>query len=344
MEVEGWNRARLESYIDTTESLTIEFKSFRSLVADDKKGKADRIFEASRDVAGMANEQGGHILYGIDEVGVGAWKSAGAVEGGFAPEHKVSREWFLQVMRDHIQPPLTELDAYDVRLNPEDEFEPRSALVVSVPQARGQARQTDDFLHWRRDAQGLAKMSAQQIADVAARSRRPTLEVTARVTASTRNATDNLQEVRTQFRINNPSSAVATFAVLTLGLGRGNGLSMSSHPEWRLLEASDDVKVARLVLASGSSKNWSPITPGFTLNSEEILLRISRLPNVDVKGPRPVGLLRLDHDGESRLYGVCVNFNAQLAKQILLVPFDDTVGQNGFLAEVVSLQLFEWKQ
>ena len=163
-----WDRAALERYVGTTEALTLEFKSHRSLLATDKKTKADRIFEASRDVAGMANEQGGLIIYGIEEWGETGFRTAKAVGEGLAAGDKVDREWFVQIMRDHINPPLTELDVVQVKVD-----DTHVALVVNVPQSRGVARQTDDLFFPRRDAQGLHNMTVQEIEDVRARSERP---------------------------------------------------------------------------------------------------------------------------------------------------------------------------
>ena len=137
----------------------------------------------------------------------------------------------------------------------------------------------------------------------------------------------------------NRSAATASFAVLTLGVGWQNGFGTMTRPEWRTVQSSDEVRIARLVLASGSSANWSPITPEFTLITEQIILRTVRLEQ-DALASRALGLLRLDHDGGSRLYGVYVNMNVEVAKRIFLVPFDGTVAQNGFLTDVLSQPLF----
>src|SRR5258707_9007808 len=111
-----WTRERLEAYVGTTETLTLEFKSMRSLIVDEKTDKQTKMNEAARDVAGMANEQGGIIVYGIEEEAKGPFKRAKAVEEGFAPEHNVSREWLLQFIADRVQPPLRDIDAIDVPL------------------------------------------------------------------------------------------------------------------------------------------------------------------------------------------------------------------------------------
>jgi len=132
-----WTRDRLEEYLGTTETLTLEFKSARALIADSKRDKNDRIQEAAIDVASMANEQGGVIVYGSEEKKEGEVRRAVRLEDGFCPEDKVSRSWFLQFSRDRVHPPLPDIDAVEVPLNHSGE---RFALVVLVPQARGVAR------------------------------------------------------------------------------------------------------------------------------------------------------------------------------------------------------------
>ena len=43
----GWNGARLQAYIGTTETLTLEFKGMRALIADATKPKDERLREAA---------------------------------------------------------------------------------------------------------------------------------------------------------------------------------------------------------------------------------------------------------------------------------------------------------
>jgi predicted HTH transcriptional regulator len=62
----------------------------------------EQIAEAAKDVAAMANEQGGEIIYGIEEKKEGTRRWAKRVEEGFEPSHGVSREWFIQTMHAHI--------------------------------------------------------------------------------------------------------------------------------------------------------------------------------------------------------------------------------------------------
>src|SRR5207302_11405210 len=108
----------------------------------------------------------------------------------------------------------------------------RFALVVMVPQARGVARQTGDHLFWRRDAQGLSPMTVQQIEDVHARAVRPRLELRA-PTSPGRVLPDDQVEIDFGLQVYNPSSSVASFAVVTLGFGRLVSAQFLSGPEWR---------------------------------------------------------------------------------------------------------------
>ena len=57
------------------------------------------------------------------------------------------------------------------------------------------------------------------------------------------------------------------------------------------------------MIASGSHRTWSPITPGFNLVFPYVTLLISRLEQ-DYLSRRIVGLARLDHDGGSALYRI----------------------------------------
>src|SRR6266566_2271736 len=266
----------------------------RSLLAQGGKDKEARLSEAARDVAGMANEQGGEIIYGLDEDPGGGFRRARSLEEGFAPEHKINRERFLQFIRDRVQPSLPDIDAIDVRL-----AEHRYALVVLVPQARGVARQTGDRLFWRRDAQGLRKMSVQEIEDVRSRAYRPTLELAAGDVAvvTEQDLIELTIKPSLQLQVRNHSQATALFAVVTVGVGEGIGVSYEIPPDWRRIEVVQPWNIFRLAIASGSSPLWSPMTPGFVFYLPPIPLTFQLRPNVDLFKGRPLGVARIDHDG-----------------------------------------------
>ena len=230
----AWTRKILESYIGTTEALTLEFKSYRALIwSNQTKNKADVIREAAKDVAAMANEQGGIIIYGIEESRTGARRKALHIEDGFETSDGVSREWFMQMIRSHINPPIEGMDAVDVELGNE-----RIALVVLVPQAIGTAHQTDDLYFYRRDAQGIHKMTVQEIEDVRQRRARPLLTLdfvpvsAFRIARTRRQSGQEQGEFEGRFEILNTSSVTASFAVITIGLHNGAHLSNPDMITW----------------------------------------------------------------------------------------------------------------
>lgn len=308
-----WDRAALERYVGNTEALTLEFKSHRSLLPTDKKSKANRILEAARDVAGMANEQGGLIIYGIEESSEAGFRTATGVGEGFAAGDKIDREWFVQVMRDHINPPLTELDVVHVKLD-----DTHVALVIKVPQSRGVARQTDDLFFPRRDAQGLHNMTVQEIEDVRGRLARPELELRMRAPAGRLKPDGSGFETPASFDIFNSSQATASFAAVTLALTPGTTLTSDALTAWRYLPGDTGWTMMRAIIASGSTLNWSPITPGFNVSLESAFFHVRKLSRPE-GGWRTVALARCDHDGGSRRY--YIEFGPHVGLGLRLIEF-----------------------
>ncbi len=301
----------------------MEFKSDRSLIWASEGEKRARIKEAAKDVAAMANEVEGTIIYGIEESKSGTRRRASALSNGFGPDHTVSREWFIQTMRDHIHPPLPDLDAVEVPLD-----DGRFALVVLVPQAREVARQIEGldkghYFFYRRDAQGTHEMTVQEIEDVRLRLVRPSLDLAVRVkdTQTSLHGGTQRADLKTQFQIENHSSATASFAVITIGL-HGN-IVIGEYREWQSIQSRDNWTIIRCVLASGSSSRWSPITPGFTLLPEDLWLK-TPLVELDSFESRCLGVARLDHDGGTRLYRVMLYWPAaEQASKLRLTPVED---------------------
>lgn len=313
-----WTRKRLEQYVGTTETLVLEFKSCRSLLADQKRDRNERILEAAMDVAAMANEQGGTIIYGIEEEKSGGGvRRAKRVEEGFGPVDGVSREWFLQFIRDRVRPPLNEIDAAEVRLDGSGQ---RFALVVLVPQARGTARQTDDMLFWRRDAQGRRKMTVQEIEDVRSRAVRPELVLGVFVEEML-NSNDASLDIKAQFRIENVSEATASFGVVTIGVINRSSADFADHSDWRMVQYADDLKIGRCVLSSGSTRRWSPITPGFQLVTQTLRITTPFYREMDLERPRPLGVVSLDHDGGSVSYVLSLHFYAVKERKLQLTRY-----------------------
>lgn len=322
---EGWTRARLGDYIGTSETLTLEFKSMRSLIADDKKDKNAKIQEAAKDVAGMANEQGGVIVYGIEESKDKEMRRAERIEEGFTASDKVSREWFLQFVRDRVHPPLPDIDAVEVWLDDEHK---RFALIILVPQARGVARQTDDLLFWRRDGQGLRPMSVQEIEDIRLRAVRPDLvlsiPVQAYISSSSGSRRPHRMECRVQ--ISNHSQATATFAVITVGFVRETTLFSPIVNDWQKLEMSNGWKIFRTVISTGSSRFWSPMTPGFTLLGPGLLIETPQYESDYIFRPRVLGYARLDFDGGSKPYALLLKPSSSSSDwRISLDPYSEAL-------------------
>jgi hypothetical protein len=291
-----WTRQRLESLIGQTETLTLEFKSVRSLMWSNAPERDIKLAEAAKDAAAMANEQGGTIIYGIEEGKRSRQRRAVAIEAGFSPDD-ASREWYLQFIRDRVHPSLPEIDAVEVDLD-----DGKFALVVLVPQARGVARQTEDLYFWRRDAQGCHRMTVQEIEDVRNRAAHPSLKLEA-LTGEVRPG-NGLVEAVVQIEVVNTSPVTATFAVLTAGIAAGGSVSFHNRPEWDWLSHTNTWHIARSVIASGSSPRWSPLTPGYNLAAQEITVKIPPREVDALGGQRLVGLVRLDDDSGSSLWAL----------------------------------------
>jgi len=292
----AWTLQRLQGLEGSPESLTLEFKSCSAfLPVEGKISMRSRIEEAAKDIAAMANEQGGVIVYGVEEKKQGQVRTAGPVESGFDPAGQVNREWLVQTMNAHIRPPLGELDAKHVIV---DEATGSFAMVVFVPQAIGGARQTEDGRYWRRYAHGREYMSHQEIEDVRNRARRPELELRAFVRDA--GSSHAALEIDLQFRVVNASAAIASFAVITFAAERTSGVKLEPqvHTGWRWFDVGTRRwDVVRYVMASGSAPNWSPITPQFAADFEPLRLALEFDAN-----PTAVGLARLDYEGGTGFY------------------------------------------
>jgi hypothetical protein len=296
-----WAKSDLEDLVGQSESLVLEFKRQESLLATSGKDHQARFDEAARDVAAMANEAGGTIIYGIDEDEIDGVRRAAGVGRGFSSTERIERERFLQAMSSRIQPPIAHLDAQDVDLGGG-----YHAIIVEVPQARGRAHQTlSDYLFWRRDAQGRRKMTAQEIEDVRGRTDKPVLELQRSQSSSRPNDDGSGWELHCNLLVHNASAATATFAVLTVGLVHPNSATWLEEEAWQRHVVAPGWDILRTVIASGSSPRWSPITPDLAVPLPPITLHVPQLPFEPAE--RSVGFARLDHDGGSRSYRIFVS-------------------------------------
>jgi hypothetical protein len=93
----------------------------------------------------------------------------------------------------------------------------------------------------------------------------------------------------------------ASFAVITVGLIWPTTAVFPTSAEWEWIDQGNPWRVGRTIVASGSSRLWSPITPKFRLPVQEIVIKIASLPG-EYGLPDAFGAARLDHDGGSALY------------------------------------------
>src|SRR5688500_10180937 len=91
-----WTEEDLQQLIDTEakESLELEYKACPSLENTDVRKD-----EISKDVSAFANAAGGTIVYGMIEKG----HVPIAIDAGYDPNGKITREWLEQVITSRIR-------------------------------------------------------------------------------------------------------------------------------------------------------------------------------------------------------------------------------------------------
>lgn len=288
-----WDEADLLALIrdQVQESLTLDYKANGALDRSDAKKN-----EVSKDVSAFANSAGGTIVYGMVESN----HLPTQLDAGFDPQD-ISREWIEQVINSRIQP---RIDGVRIRAVELTTHPGRVAYVVSVPQSVRAPHQAADKRYYRRFNFQSVMMEDYEIRDVARRATRPVLDLEARDIQFGFADSSRVAEARVQFAAHNISSATATFVVVTMGLFHHSGAAFPTTNEWSTLEATDEGwKVFRLVIASGSHRSWSPVTPGFRLVLPYFTLRTPNYER-DGAGPRVVGVARIDHDGGARVYRI----------------------------------------
>ena len=161
--VHEWTRDDLEDLIkdDVRESLTLDYKSSRSLGKESKHRN-----ELSKDVSAFANSAGGIIVDGIVEKA----QKPDNVDGG-CDDSLISREWLEQTIGTLIQPRIQGIVIRQVPL-----AEGRSAYVVSIPQATSLApHQANDNKYYRRFNFESVPMADYEIRDTMRRATTPDL-------------------------------------------------------------------------------------------------------------------------------------------------------------------------
>jgi hypothetical protein len=304
-----WTEADLLEFVRTQlqESIDLDYKACDALQNTDGKKN-----EVSKDVSAFANSAGGTIVYGIKE---DQNHVAIALDEGYDPAD-IRKEWLEQVINSRIQPRIDGLRINQVSL---DQTNPgRVAYVVHAPQSLRAPHQASDHRYYRRYNFQSVAMEDYEVRDVARRLERPILELQVTDTEMHRSG-QNLVEVKVQFRVFNGSAATASFVTITVGLFWGASASFPTTTDWRWIEATERVKVARSVIASGTSNVWSPLTPGFTLVAPHFTLRIPTYEQ-DILTPRVVGLVRLDHDGGTAIYRIIYAAMGKPGNRLRLEP------------------------
>ncbi|GGB98602.1 AlbA family DNA-binding domain-containing protein [Dyadobacter sediminis] len=118
------------------ESINIEFKSSGSLSFDSISKK-----EMSKDVAAMANSDGGIIFYGIKEI------DHVASQLSFINGREITKEWIENVLTSNIQPKIDDLRIIPVRFGNDLE---RSIYVVIIGRSPDSPHMNSDKKYYKR--------------------------------------------------------------------------------------------------------------------------------------------------------------------------------------------------
>lgn len=285
-----WTEADLLSLIDNQvqESIDLDFKAADALQKTDCKKD-----EISKDVSAFANSAGGTIVYGVRE---DKGKRFPVELVGCDPS-VITREWLEQVINSTVR---RRIDGVRINPVPLDHADTGGvAYVVHIPQSLRAPHQAADKKFYKRFNFHSVPMEEYEIRDVAGRATKPMLElrcVDSRVVLPTNLSGQSSYEMDAQFQVLNNSAATATFVVITLGLGPVGSARFPSVTDWRWIHNTDTWKAARCVIASGSSLSWSPITPGYTL-MVPLMTLVGPSHEKDIFSPRPIGFVRMDHDG-----------------------------------------------
>ena len=305
-----WTEGDLNSLItdQVKESLNLDYKN--SIALDPTERHKEEI---SKDISSFANSDGGTVVYGISEEG----HLPVAIDDGCDPT-VVTRERLEQIIHSRIHPRIDGILINEIELI--THAPGRVAYVVEVPPSPRAPHMSSDHRYYKRFNFLAAPMEDYEVRDVGRRIPLPILQLSAQETML-RIDSGGTGEANVQFRATNPSPITATFVVVTLGAASAAGIPMP-HPDpdyrtWEWVDKRDDWKVVRCVVASGSSKFWSPITPGFTLMLPNLEMRIP-IHEADATTSRPVALVRFDYDGGSAIYHLRFSRVGDLGERIRL--------------------------
>ncbi|MFS2049032.1 helix-turn-helix domain-containing protein [Variovorax sp. Varisp41] len=152
----------------------IDSRAQESLYMDFKRGEAlgrqnDRRTELIKDVTGLANADGGKLLYGITEERVDGIP----VATGLAPvvDNSLDKDWLSTTIRDNTSPRFHDFDIEEIAV------EGGRVIVIDV-RAAGTAHQNlGDLRYYQRAGVSTAPIQDFRIRDLMARGTRPVAEI-----------------------------------------------------------------------------------------------------------------------------------------------------------------------
>jgi hypothetical protein len=155
----------IQVYVATRaqEAQRLEFKGAASLAQTDPAKK-----EIVKDVSGMANADGGRIVYGITEHREHGSTFAGSIDP--IRDESITRDWLVQVIVDNTGPPLSDFEVNEVLAAG------GRVLVVDVASGSTAHQSSRDRLYYQRQGTQTKPMWDYQIRDVMARRHRPIVD------------------------------------------------------------------------------------------------------------------------------------------------------------------------
>jgi hypothetical protein len=151
------------------ESLRLEFKPCNELRPREGQSQEEIVKELSKDVSSFLNAAGGVVIYGIREHASCAKELD--IANAFKMGEKQKAEWLTQLIRHHIAPSPSQINAYQVALDDRSWF-----LVVEIPQGQ-EAFQAKDKRFYKRVGPTRQLMEQYEIADAMRRERGALLEI-----------------------------------------------------------------------------------------------------------------------------------------------------------------------
>jgi hypothetical protein len=173
--VREWVETDLDQVVasDQKETTTLDYKDSAALDFKNRTPRSDgrgtlgekHRQDLIRDVASMANAEGGLIIYGIAERAGGY---PNRIDDGADPAN-VSAEQIEQIILSNINPRVEGFFAHPIELTSKGQG--RCAFVIHIPKAQKSApHQSDDKLYYRRHDATKLKMEDNEIRDMIGRS------------------------------------------------------------------------------------------------------------------------------------------------------------------------------